>query len=80
VGEEQEQNPGNSWWGLDRDSGGGAGSDRMVTQQRGKTESEMGLFTIQTGVVTSAGTWHDEDGDAKAWQDEDEYRNAGNWR
>jgi hypothetical protein len=27
--------------------------------------------------VTAAGTWHDEDGDAKAWQGEDEDREAG---
>jgi alpha-amylase/alpha-mannosidase (GH57 family) len=35
---------------------------------------------IQTGVVTRAGTWRDEDGDAKAWQGEDEDREARNQR
>jgi hypothetical protein len=28
--------------------------------------------------VARMGTWHDEDGDTKAWQDEDEYREARN--
>jgi hypothetical protein len=28
--------------------------------------------------VARAGTWRDEDRDAKAWQDEDEGREAGN--
>jgi hypothetical protein len=26
------------------------------------------------------GTWHDEDGDVKAWHDKDEYREASNQR
>jgi hypothetical protein len=30
--------------------------------------------------VTRARTWHDEDGDAKAWQGEDEDGKPGSWR
>jgi hypothetical protein len=30
--------------------------------------------------VARVGTWHDEDRDARAWQDEDEDRVARNWR
>jgi hypothetical protein len=30
--------------------------------------------------VTRVGTWHDEDGDMKAWQGKDEDREAGRWR
>jgi hypothetical protein len=40
----------------------------------------MPLFMIRTGVVTRAAAGHDEHGDAKAWQDEDQHRLAGNQR
>jgi hypothetical protein len=30
--------------------------------------------------VARMGTWHDEDGDMKAWQDKDEDREVRNWR
>jgi hypothetical protein len=56
------------------------GLDRMVTQQSGKAWWKMQVFTIRTGVVTRVGTWCDEDRDVKAWQDDDEDREAGNQR
>jgi hypothetical protein len=43
-------------------------------------QQEMQLFAIRTGVVTRVETWHDEDGEAKAWQYEDEDTKARNWR
>jgi hypothetical protein len=39
-----------------------------------------GTFHDLDRDVARVGTWRDEDRDAKAWQDGDEDREAGNWR
>jgi hypothetical protein len=56
MGEEREQNPGNSGRGVDGNSGAGAGMDGTVMRWRGKAWRKTRLFAIQIGVMTRAGT------------------------
>jgi alpha-amylase/alpha-mannosidase (GH57 family) len=59
-------------------SGGRLGWDGDMMERQG-VAGDM-TFRHSDRDVARTGTWHDEDGDTKAWQDVDEDREAGNWR
>jgi hypothetical protein len=63
-------------WGLGR--GSGLGQDGDTTEGQGMAGDVT--FHDLDRDVGRVWTWHHEDRDVKAWQDEDENREAGNWR